>query len=111
MNIGKLEHELEKRGVVLGLAAHGNDNGVNVISLEIGIVDHGCFEALGRIAEMGYELRASANRHWRAPLLSPRWLLQIWTTDPGIRSHFAADLSSKCARRRSASVYPWVPSP
>src|SRR4029077_2487582 len=30
--------------------------------------------ALGRIAEMGNELRASANRHWRVPLLSPGWL-------------------------------------
>src|SRR3954464_11712885 len=69
MDVGKLEHKLEKIRVVLGLAAHRNDNGVNVVRLEIGVVDHGCLEALGRIAEMGNELCASADRHWRIPLL------------------------------------------
>jgi hypothetical protein len=34
MDIGKLEHEFEKLGVVLGLAAHRNDNGINAVSLE-----------------------------------------------------------------------------
>jgi hypothetical protein len=63
MDIGKLEYELEKGRVVLGFAAHRNHNGVNVVSLEIGVVDHGCLEALGRMAEMGNEPRASADRH------------------------------------------------
>src|SRR4029078_409318 len=35
MDIGKLEYELEKGRVVLGFAAHRNDNCVNVVSLEI----------------------------------------------------------------------------
>src|SRR5207342_1047014 len=69
MDIRKLEHEPEKCRVILRLAAHRNDNGVNVVFLEIGVVDHGCLEALGRMTEMGNELCASADRHWRVPLL------------------------------------------
>src|SRR5260370_6337570 len=115
MDIGKLEHELEKRHVVLGLAAHRNDNGVNVVFLEIGVIDHRCLEALGRIAEMGNELRASADRHWRVPLLSSRWLSKGQDGDldagPCIRTHFAAGLSSKRARPRSCRVYPSGPNP
>ena len=63
VDIGKLEQELEKRRVVLGFAAHRNDNGVNFVFLEIWIVNHRCLKALGRITEMGNELRASADRH------------------------------------------------
>src|SRR4030095_107292 len=89
MDIGKLEHELEKSRVVLGLAAHRNDNGINVVFLEIGVVDHGCLEALGRIAEMGNELRASADRHWHVPLLNQYSCeeTEAALTPPLIRTH------------------------
>src|SRR5712672_4166084 len=69
MDIGEFEHEFQKCGVVLGLAAHRHDNGVDIVFFEIGVVDHRCLEALGRIAEMYNELCASADRHWRVPLL------------------------------------------
>jgi hypothetical protein len=56
-NIGQAEERLEHRRVVVGLHAHGHDDGVDSGLLEIRVVDHRCLEALGRIAEMCDERR------------------------------------------------------
>ncbi len=44
MNIRKPEDELEERGIVLRLATHRYDDGIDAAFLEVRIVDQRCFE-------------------------------------------------------------------
>src|SRR4029077_13892609 len=108
MDVGELEHQLEKGGVVCRLAAHRNDNRINLVFLEVRIVNHWRFEALGRIAEMSNELGSPADRHANSPILLSGIPVPIPTAlrrqTIGLRTHFASELSSKCAIRRSANA-------
>src|SRR4029077_4390224 len=70
VDVGKLEHQLEKCGIFFGLATHRYDDRIDAVFFKVGIVDHRRLEGFGRITEVGDEFRLAAY-HGQNPALMP----------------------------------------
>lgn len=61
VDIGQAEEQPDEGGVIFRPAAHGHDDGVDALFLEIGVVDQRRLEAFRRVAEMGDQLCGAGN--------------------------------------------------